>query len=134
MFRPIADIEPRAQNAMMDEDEQRWEEKLKKGREAEDGGIPMRAFAIVLAAMAGSAAATPPQMPIATGTIEAILPVIRAANKCGLIAVRLEPSRKGHVSLFADGSDDLLALNCAGRWAERNAKRLGLRLGYQSRP
>ena len=93
----------------------------------------MSAFAIVLAAIAGSAAATPPQMPIATGTIEA-LPVIHAANKCGLIAVRLEPCRKGHVSLFANGTDDLPALNCAGHWAERNAKRLGLRLGYQARP
>ena len=93
----------------------------------------MRAFAIILAAMAGSAVATAPQMPIATGTIEAILPVIRAANKCGVIAVRLEPSRKGHVSLFDNGSD-LGALNCAGRWVERNAKRLGLRLGYQPRP
>ena len=29
-FQPIADIKARVQNAMMDEDEQRWEETLKQ--------------------------------------------------------------------------------------------------------
>jgi hypothetical protein len=84
----------------------------------------------ILAAVltASSATATLPQVPLATGTIDALLPAIKAANRCGVVAVRTVQNG-ARVSLYANTPVTNAALDCASRWIERNAKRLKLHLG-----
>jgi hypothetical protein len=85
--------------------------------------------AILLGAVTGSAVdATSPQIPLARGTIEAVLPVIRAAHACGFGALRIETDEAGLVAVFVNGEPrDRGAYACAEAWVRQNATRLGLR-------
>jgi hypothetical protein len=71
-------------------------------------------------------------MPLATGPIDSILLVIKAAHECGIVAVRTRPGRGGNVSLFVnEDPSDRSAFACTEAWIARNAGRLNLHLGYQ---
>lgn len=93
--------------------------------------------AVVSAALTSMAAAAPPQMPLARGKIEAILPAAEAAYKCGIVNLRLETARTGLVHLYSDtptyANDpgyNPAALKCAEEWVKRNAAKFGLKTGY----
>jgi len=79
-----------------------------------------------------AAAQAVPQMPLATGKIENILPVIKASYECGLVSTRIEPGRlRGSVRLFVvEDPKDRSAFDCADKWIRQNAKRLDLYFGY----
>jgi hypothetical protein len=85
----------------------------------------------ILMAVAVQVAAVP-QMPLATGTIDNILPAIKASYECGLVSTRIEPGREpGSVRLFVnDDPKQRSAFDCADNWIRQNAKRLNLHLGY----
>jgi hypothetical protein len=95
-----------------------------------DACMKNRIFAALLlgAATASAAKATAPQMPFAKGSIEAILPVIRAVHACGFGALRIETDQAGLVTIFAsEEPSDHRAYACAETWVRGNATRLGLR-------
>jgi hypothetical protein len=73
-----------------------------------------------------------PQRPLATGNIDSILSVIKAANRCGIVSVRTEPGRAhGAVRLFVnEDPKQRSAFDCADIWIQQNAKWLHLHLGY----
>lgn len=74
--------------------------------------------------------ATVPQQPLATGKPAAIRVAAKAALRCGIAAVRTEPTfrRKGYVSLYANKiqPDFNRAADCMSHWVSANSKRLGL--------
>lgn len=93
----------------------------------------MRISLLLIGLSLHTAAAAVPQMPLASGQIDAILPAIKAAHRCGVYYLRIAPGRNGLVMLYIDRSPPLLsATRCAERWITANARRLHLRLGYQT--
>jgi hypothetical protein len=89
-------------------------------------------FALIVTAVAASQGmATSPQKPLATGSIESILPAIEAAYRCGLVQLRLQPSSDGRVRLFVNGEpEDRSAYACTEAWLQENATRLTLYTGF----
>ena len=101
--------------------------------EAAAGGEATMRFAVALLLLAASTAGqAAPQSPLATGSAESILHVIKAAHRCGIVAVRTRPGRNGNLSLFVNEEPaDRAAYTCIEAWLARNAGRLGLMRGYR---
>lgn len=92
----------------------------------------MRAGAICVIALLGSAATTTasvPQSPIAAGPFESVVEVLRAAHSCGVQKLRLDsrPSdSQGEARLYLDGETPPQAMACLTSWTTRSGRRLRL--------
>lgn len=85
------------------------------------------AFPLLAIALALPSAA--PQAPIAAGSFDSIVDVLRAAKGCGVRGLRVEmypTTLLGDTRLYLIDSPDLEEIRCLNAWLAANAKRLHL--------
>lgn len=93
----------------------------------------MRKYLLVASALCLTApASAAPPAPIATGSIEAIIPIAEAAYKCGIEALSIQ-KYSDQVALFVATSRATPdAMNCARDWIAANATRLGIKSYFRA--
>jgi hypothetical protein len=85
--------------------------------------LPLLAIALALQSSAA------PQAPIAAGSFDSIVDVLRAAKGCGVRGLRLEmypTALLGDTRLYLIDSPNTEEINCLEAWLAANAKRLHL--------